>query len=294
MADLTDDLLDDEGPGPNLRRRELGRELRALREQVGKKVAEAAKYAGLTVTTINRIEGGKQVILPRNVRLLCQFYGVEAPLSDHLVRQAEESNERGWWAMYSDNMPDWFEKYVGLESDAAELWNYSATAVDGLLQTPEYAEAFFTVRPDGEERGIQRAVELRQARQERVNRANHPTRLHVIHDEAAMRRMVGGPDVMRDQLRYLVKAAERPNITIQVVPFSIGAYPGGNSSFSMIRFPEGFDDMDAVYLENQRGAVWLERPADIKHYTEVFARIRNVALSLEESVEFMDSLAMSL
>ncbi|MER7012390.1 Scr1 family TA system antitoxin-like transcriptional regulator [Saccharopolyspora sp. NPDC000359] len=294
MADLTDDLPDDEGPGPNLRRRELGRELRALREQVGKKVADAAKYAGLTVTTINRIEGGKQVILPRNVRLLCQFYGVEAPLSDTLVRQAEESNERGWWAMYSDNMPDWFEKYVGLESDAAELWNYSTTVVDGLLQIPEYAETYAAVRPDAEERSIQRAVELRQARQDRINRTHHPTHLHVIHDEAAMRRMVGGPEVMREQLRYLIKAADRPNITIQVVPFSIGAYPSGNSSFSMIRFPEGYDDMDAVYLENQRGAVWLERPADISHYSEVFARLKNVALTPEESVEFVDSLAMSL
>lgn len=284
----------EDGPGPNLRRRELGRELRQLREQAGKKVADTSKYAGLTVTTINRIEGGKQVILPRNVRLLCQFYGVEAPLSDNLVRQAEESNERGWWAMYSDTMPEWFEKFVGLESDADELWNYSATEVDGLLQTPEYAEAFLGLLPDREPAETKRAVDLRQARQERVNCAKSPTRLHVVHDEAAMRRMVGGAAVMRGQLRYLVEAAQRPNVTVQIVPFSVGAYPGGGSAFSMLRFPEGFDDMDAVYVENQRGAVWLERPTDIEHYVKVFSRLRDVALGPEKSVEFMDSLASSL
>ncbi|MGW5643119.1 Scr1 family TA system antitoxin-like transcriptional regulator [Saccharopolyspora sp. NPDC003752] len=294
MADLTDDLPDDEGPGPNLRRRELGRELRALREQVGKKVAEAAKYAGLTVTTINRIEGGKQVILPRNVRLLCQFYGVEAPMSDHLVRQAEESNERGWWAMYSDNMPDWFEKYVGLESDAAELWNYSTTVVDGLLQTPEYAQALFEVGIATDERTLQRSIELRKARQDRVNREKHPTQLHAVLDEAAVRRVVGGEKVLQAQLRYLAEAAKKPNMTIQVMPFGAGAHLGLQTPFSMLRFPEGFDDMDAVYVENLRGGVWLERPADIEHYTEVFMQMRNKALSLDESVDFLVSLASSL
>ncbi|QIZ34845.1 helix-turn-helix transcriptional regulator [Saccharopolyspora sp. ASAGF58] len=294
MADLTDALLDDEGPGPNLRRRELGRELRALREQAGKKVAEAAKYAGLTVTTINRIEGGKQVILPRNVRLLCQFYGVEAPMSDHLVHQAEESNERGWWAMYSDNMPDWFEKYVGLESDAAELWNYSPLVVDGLLQTADYAQAFFEAGATTDELTLQRSIELRKARQDRVNREKHPTQLRVVLDEAAVRRVVGGEEVLRDQLRYVAEAATKPNMTIQVMPFSIGAYLGSQTPFSMLRFPEGFDDMDAVYVENLRGGVWLERPADIKHYTEVFAQMRSKALSPDASVDFLVSLASSL
>ncbi|MBQ0926273.1 helix-turn-helix transcriptional regulator [Saccharopolyspora endophytica] len=285
----------EDGPGPNLRRRELGRELRQLREQAGKKVADTSKYAGLTVTTINRIEGGKQVILPRNVRLLCQFYGVEAPLSDNLVRQAEESNERGWWAMYSDTMPEWFEKFVGLESDADELWNYSPIVVDGLLQTPEYAQAMFGVRASAvDEQTLQRSIGLRKARQDRVNCEKNPTRLHVVLDEAALRRAVGGEEVLRNQLRYLVTMAAKPNMTIQVMPFAAGAHLGLQTPFSMLRFPEGFDDMDAVYVENLRGGVWLERPNDIKHYTEVFEQMRAEALTPAESVEFMDSLASSL
>lgn len=294
MAEQAGREQHEDGPGPNLRRRELGRELRKIREQTGKKTADAAKYAGLTQTTVNRLEGGKQVILPRNVRLLCQFYGVEAPYSDTLVRQAEESNERGWWAMYSDNMPNWFEKFVGLESDAEELWNYSPICVDGLLQTPEYAEAFIELRSDDDEGSLQRSVELRQARQERVNRAKHATRLHVVLDEAAVRRQVGGVNVMRGQLNYLIEVAERSNITIQLVPFEVGAYLGAQSPFSMLRFPEGFADMDAVYLENQRGAVWLERPTDIEHYTAVFEQMTRAALSPAKTVAFLDSLASSL
>lgn len=284
----------DDGPGPNLRRRELGRELRKLRTDADMTVAQVAKFAGLTEVTVRRIETGKQTILPRNVRVLCQAYEVEAPLVDHLMRQAEESNERGWWAMYSETMPDWFEKFVGLESDADELWNYSTTFVDGLLQTPSYAEAFFELQPNGAGQGVQRQVELRRARQERVNRAHHPTKLHVVLDEAALHREVGGVDVMRDQLRSLVTAAGRPNITIQVMPYSAGAYLGAQTPFSMLRFPEGYDDMDAVYLENQRGAVWMERPTDIKHYTQVFEQMRDKALSPAETAEFVDNLASSL
>lgn len=286
--------LHEERPGPNLRRRQLGHELRKLREQAGKRTADTAKYAGLTITTVNRIEGGKQVILPRNVRLLCQYYEVEAPQSDMLVRQAEESNERGWWAMYSENMPNWFEKFVGLESDAEELWNYSPLIIDGLLQTPEYAQALFEVSADSEDGSLQRAVELRQARQQRVHRATNPVRIRTILDEASLRRVVGGSTVLKEQLRHLAKVSEQSNIQVQVVPFAAGAHPSLQTPFSMLRFPEGFDDMDAVYIENHRGAVWLERPGDIQRYRQVFETLRSVALTTEESREMMDNLASSL
>ncbi len=99
---------------------------------------------------------------------------------------------------------------------------------------------------------------------------------------------------MRDQIRHLVALAERPNITIQVVPFDAGAYPGMPSPYHLLRLAEGFDDMDAVYLENQRGAVWMERPADIKYYIRLFERMIDVALAPDETAHFMDSLASSL
>lgn len=282
------------GPGPNLRRRELGRELRRLRTEAGWSVARAAKYAGFTEVTVRRIETGSQTILPRNVRVLCQAYEVDAVLVEHLMRRAEESNERGWWTAYSATMPDWFAKFVGLESDADELRNYSLVYVDGLLQTPEYAEAFLSLRPDDAGDTVGRAVELRQARQQRLLQDDNPPSLHVVLDEAALRRHVGGVEVMREQLRHLVAMAERPNITLQVVPFEAGAYAGAQNLFSMLRFPDGADEVDVVYVENQRGAVWMERPADIRYYTAVFEQMTKVAHTPARSVDFVASLAASL
>lgn len=291
------DLRPDDGLelGPTLRRRQLGRKLRAYREQAGRKVAEAAKYAGLRDATVSRIENGRHAIRPGNVRLLCQFYGVGAPVVDTLVRQAEDSNDRGWWTAFSDTLEDWFETYVDLESDTRELLTYSPTLVDGLLQTPDYALAVMQGGwPEITEADLGRSVEFRQARQERLFKSGSTKRLHVIFDEAVVRRVVGGLDTMRAQLNALVDASSRPNITIQVIPFEAGAHAGMKGGFSLLRFPEGFEDMDSVYLENQRGAVWQERPNDVDHYAGVFQRTSEQALSPEESVNLMDSLAKHL
>ncbi len=292
--DSVEGTMTAEGPGPNVRRRQLGRDLRRLRDNAGLTLNETARSTGLTSTTISRIEGGKQTILSRNVRLLCQCYEVGAPMVDTLVRLAEESNERGWWAAFSDSLPDWFESFVGLESDAAELWNYYPTLIDGLLQTPEYAMAVIEAgHPAPTESDTRRAVELRQARQARLDRDN-PMRLHVLLDEAALHRRVGGTAVMRDQLVRLGKAAQQDNITLQVIPFAAGAHPAAKGPFSILRFPEGYDDMDAVYTENECGALWLERPGDLKHYTAAFKAMRDHALSPEESRDLVDNLASSL
>ncbi|MDA3647226.1 helix-turn-helix domain-containing protein [Saccharopolyspora indica] len=292
LGPQTDDGLE---LGPTLRRRQLGRKLRSYREQAGRKVAEAAKYAGLRDATVSRIENGRHAIRPGNVRLLCQFYGVGAPTVDTLVRQAEESNDRGWWTAFSDTLEDWFETYVDLESDARELLTYSPTLVDGLLQTPEYALAVMQGGwPKTTKSELRRSVELRQARQERLHQRGSTKQLHVVFDEAVVRRLVGGPGVMRDQLKALIEAAEKPNITIQVIPFSAGAHAGMKGAFSILHFPEGYEDMNSVYLENQRGSVWQERPNDLDDYSNVFRMASEQALSPEESAKLMTSLVKHL
>ncbi|MDA3624983.1 helix-turn-helix transcriptional regulator [Saccharopolyspora sp. WRP15-2] len=281
--------------GPTLRRRQLGRKLRGYREQAGRKVAEAAKYAGLRDATVSRIENGRHAIRPGNVRLLCQFYGVGAPTVDTLMRQAEESNDRGWWTAFSDTLEDWFETYVDLESDARELLTYSPTLVDGLLQTPEYALAVMQGGwPEITKSDLHRSVELRQARQEKLHQRGSTKQLHVVFDEAVLRRVVGGPEVMREQLESLIESAAKPNITIQVIPFSAGAHAGMKGAFSVLRFPEGFEDMNSVYLENQRGSVWQERPNDVDHYSNVFEKVSEQALSTSETTELMTSLVKHL
>lgn len=240
--------------------------------------------------TISKIENGRQAILPRNVKLILQACGVGAPTMDTLIRLAEESDDVGWWAAFSDTIPDWFATYVDLESDADQIWKYTSELVDGLLQTPEYAEAVTRAAyPNLTDDEVRRSVELRLARQARLGREN-PAELHVVTSEAALRWAVGGEDVMRGQLRHLAAVARRPNIHIQVLPFSVGAHPGMKSPFVLLRFPEGFDDMDCVYLENENGELWQERPGDIARYTDVFNRLRSMALSPEETITFVDRL----
>lgn len=276
--------------GQTLRRRKLGKELRRAREAAGMSQKDVTKEARLQPGTISKIENGRQAILPRNVKLILQACGVGAPTMDTLIRLAEESDDVGWWMAFSDTIPDWFATYVDLESDADQIRTYTSELVDGLLQTPEYAEAVARAGYlDISDEELLRSVELRTARQALLDREN-PTELHVVMSEAVLKWSVGGEDTMRNQFRHLAAMARRPNIHVQLLPFSVGAHPGMKCPFTLLRFPEGFDDMDCVYLENANGELWQERPGDIARYTEVFNRLRGMALSRKDSIRLLDSL----
>ncbi len=276
--------------GQTLRRRKLGKELRRAREAAGLSQKDVTKEARLQPGTISKIENGRQAILPRNVKLILQACGVGAPTMDTLIRLAEESDDVGWWMSFSDTIPDWFATYVDLESDADQIWKYTSELVDGLLQTPDYTEAVARAAfPNITDDELRRSVELRAARQAQLSRQD-PADLHVVMSEAALKWNVGGRDTMRGQVRHLAAMARRPNIHLQALPFSVGAHPGMKSPFVLLRFPEGFDDMDCVYLENENGELWQERPGDIARYTDVFSRLRSMALSLKETLSFLDSL----
>lgn len=278
--------------GQTLRRRKLGKELRRARETAGLSQKDVTKEARLQPGTISKIENGRQAILPRNVKLILQACGVGAPTMDTLIRLAEESDDVGWWIAFSDTIPDWFATYVDLESDADQIWTYTSELIDGLLQTPEYAEAVARAAfPNITDEELRRSVELRTARQAQLDRDN-PAELHVVLSEAVLKWPVGGEDTMHNQLRHLAEMARRPKIHIQVLPFSVGAHPGMKCPFTLLRFPEGFDDMDCVYLENENGELWQERPSDIARYTEVFNRLRSIALSPEATVSLVDSLVV--
>jgi hypothetical protein len=251
----------------------------------------AAVDARLQPGTISKIENGRQAILPRNVKLILQACGVGAPTMDTLIRLAEESDDVGWWMAFSDTIPDWFATYVDLESDADQIWIYTSELIDGLLQTPEYTEAVTRAAyPDITDEELRRSVELRTARQTQLDGEN-PAELHVVMSEAVLRWAVGGEHTMTNQLRHLVAMARRPNIHLQVLPFAVGAHPGMKCPFTLLQFPEGFDDMDCVYLENENGELWQERPGDIARYTDVFNQLRSMALSPKETITFLDSLA---
>jgi transcriptional regulator with XRE-family HTH domain len=268
--------------------------LRELRLAAGLTTMEsAAERSGLSRATISRIENAKQTILPRTVRLLCQTYGVGAPLLDHLVRLAEESEDRGWLLAYSDTTPNWFERYLGEEAEASEIENYQAEFVPGLLQTADYCRALSAVdSPDATDEGVARRVELRLARQQLLGR-DKPPRLHVVLNEAVLRREVGGPRVMRDQLRHLADMARRPEVIVQVLPFGAGAHPAMTGSFSMLRFPSGGGD-PTIFVEVDSGALYPDRPVDVERYTWKFARLRDLALAPDDSIALVSRVEAEL
>lgn len=280
-------------PGPAVRRRQLGRQLKELRTQAGLTMDEAAQRSGLSRASISRIESAKQTILPRNVRLLCQVYGIGAPLIDHLVRLAEESEERGWHLANSDTVPNWFERFVKEEQEATEVWNYEAEFIPGLLQTAAYCEAISAVSvPNVTEEELRDAVSFRKARQARLEGKN-PLRLIAVINEAAIRRVVGSRDLMREQLWHLVELAARPNIVLQVLPFAAGAHPGMTNSFAMLHFPDDAG-VTTVFVEVSGGGIYPDRPADIERYTWIFQRLRQLSLSPRETADLLSSVAAEL
>lgn len=203
---------------------------------------------------------------------------------------ADDENYEDWLVEFRGDMPEWFALYPALEQDADQIWTYSSELVEGLFQTPAYAEAVGRAAfPDITEDQLHRSVELRTARQALLD-LDEPARLHLILNEAVIQRPVGGEAAMSNQIRHLAELANRSHISVQVLPFSAGAHPGMKAGFTLLRFPEGFDDMDCVYLENENGGVWQERPGDIARYSDVFSRLSAVALSPVDTIALLTSL----
>jgi transcriptional regulator with XRE-family HTH domain len=275
--------------GPYVRRKLLGRQLRQFREQAGVSQEGAAKFTGLKGPSISRIENGKQAILPRTVRLLCQCYDIGAPTVDMLMRQAEESADRAWYTMYSDTVPHWVESFLGLEAEATEVWCYEAQLVPGLLQTPEYVRAIAAAAQlDSTDAEIERSVELRLARQRRLASTN-PPQLKAVLDETVIRRPVGGPAAMAAQLRHLQEMSEHDNITIQVLAFGAGEHVAMTGAFTMLRFPDELA-MNAVFLEHDHGATSAERPTDLDRYGRMFERLSSTALTTDRTQDLLATL----
>lgn len=280
-------------PGPSVRRRQLGAMLRQLRIDAGKTRKDAATWLEIGEPTVSKIELGKQAIKGPSVRLLCQLYDADAGTVDTLLRLAREANQRGWWSQYRETVPDWFRQFVGLEGDASVMWEYQSEYVPGLLQTPAYVDAITrALEPSYSDEQIARRVELRKKRQMQID-GGQPPQMHIYLNEAVIRRVVGGAEVMREQLGVLAESAKRDHISIRIVPFSAGAHPAMSGSFVMMQFPD--EDAPAfAYVENRRGAVYQEDPGDIESYTVLLDQLASVALSEDDSRAMLADAAASL
>jgi hypothetical protein len=255
--------------GPTVRRMLVGAQLRRLRTDLGLSRAEAAEAIRASEWKIHRLENGQVRFKRRDLVDLLGRYEVTDPDEvEELLAMAADANNPGWWQHYGDLLPSWFRAYVDLEAAAGLIRTYEGQLIPGLLQTDDYMRALVRgahLEDSGEEVG--RRVRLRMARQMLLTR-EQPPRLWAVVDEAALRRPVGGPEVMRGQLERLLEASKLPNVTLQILPFDAGAHPAMGSSFSILRFPDQ-ELPDVVYLEHLTNAVYLDKRPEVERYLDV-------------------------
>ncbi|RDD89762.1 XRE family transcriptional regulator [Streptomyces parvulus] len=274
---------------PTVRRRRLGQELRRLRELKGMTAEEVAERLLVSQSKISRLENGRRSISQRDVRDLCGVYEVEDQrIVDSLMQMAKDSRQQGWWHAFGD-IP--YSVYIGLETDAESLRTYEPQIITGLLQTRAYAEALIQgALPETSVADIEKRVQVRIRRQERISADNNPLRLWVVLDEASLRRVVGGKQVMREQLEHVAEMSQLPHITVQVLPFDVGAHPGINGQYSILEFADAADS-SVVYIEGVTSDLYLEKALDVQKYTVMYEHLRAQALNVEQSRQLIEDVA---
>jgi transcriptional regulator with XRE-family HTH domain len=283
--------MDDPSVGGAILRMLLGAQLRRLREAAGVTPEQAGYEIRASRSKISRMETGQVGLKARDITDLLALYGVtDEQVQSRFLHLAHQSSRPDWWAKYGDILPGWFESYLGLESVSSTIRTFEIQFVHGLFQTEDYARAVTRLghqtAPAAE---IERRVGLRVKRQDLLARAD-PPRMWSIMDEAVVRRPVGGPAVMRAQLRRLIEAAGLPQVTVQVVPFARGGHAGASGSFTVLRFEEQ-DLPDVVYIEQLTGAVYLEQRSDVEHYLEVMDQLSGEALTPAATTRFIEQVA---
>ena len=256
------------GGGPTVQRMLVGARLRRLRTEQGLTREEAAQAIRASEWKIHRLENGQVGFKDRDIIDLLALYQLTDPaeVADFLTL-AREANTPGWWQHYGDVLPSWFRTYVDLEQAATLIRTYEGQFVPGLLQTDDYMRAVVRgahLEESSDEVG--RRVRLRMARQILLTREG-PPRLWAVVDEAALRRPVGGKEVMRGQLERLIEATKLPNVTLQILPFAVGAHAAMGSAFSILRFADR-ELPDIVYLEHLTNAVYLDRRNEVERYLD--------------------------
>lgn len=256
---------------PAVRRIQLGRELRKLRDRARLSALDAARELDCDVSKISKLESGKQAVVHAELQALARLYGATAVETDRLTALGREARRRS-----ARDVPDWGRRYLGLEGDATEIRTYEAELVPGLLQTEGYARAVALVyEPTPDVRTVERHVEVRRERQA-ILLAEPPPRLWVVVSEAVIRRVVGGERVMREQLDHLLELSALPAVSLQIMPFGAGAHPAMGGSFVILTLTD--PDVQLVYLEDPRGADYVEHPRQVADYLTLFDRLCPLAM----------------
>lgn len=274
---------------PTLRRRRLSAELRQLRNQAGMTLEQVAERLEFSTAKLRFIESA-QWVRPNigDVRNLLDVYGVtDERRREELLRLAREGRQRGWWQPYSKMLSETYTTYIGLEAEAAKLLTYQPLIVPGLFQTEAYARALIQATPDEiSDQVIEDRVAVRMERQQ-ILTGSDPLSVWAVIDEAVLRRPIGGPEVMHAQLERLLELARLPNVTLQLIPFDVGAHPGaGRGPFTILQFPQEAD-RDAVYLDNFAGELYVEEAGEVNLFHDGFRHLVGVALSPKATMAFV-------
>jgi transcriptional regulator with XRE-family HTH domain len=251
-------------------------ELRRLRETAGYDRAAAAERIGKATTVIAHMETARNLPAPADLELLLDLYG--APDRVALFREMVKRAKRGkdWWIDFT-SVPEHLELFLGLETSAARISSVQLALVPGLFQTRDYARAIYRAAGPSplDDDAIEARVEWRMARQEILSRSKNAPQILSILDESALRRMVGGPAVMREQVRRLAQLSEQPNIEIRTLPFGAGAHTAMNGPFIIFEYPHEFTgNPGTVYVENHRQGLYYESPEDLRDFHSAFERLQ--------------------
>ena len=281
-----------DGPSPVVQRRRLRGELRRLRQETGETQEQVAAAMDWSLSKLIRIENGSVGISRNDLKVLLGHYGIDDDNRvDELVALAKAANERSWWSGYRDIASQRYLQFIQYESAATITRCFEPLLIPGLLQTEGYAREVIRElgRPVPKDR-LDTLVALRMKRQEVLKRSGPPPWFFFILDEGAVRRLVGGQNVMRGQIRHLIELASRNNVTIEVMPLSAGINRGTQGPFVVFEFPEAADD-DVLYLESGSRGDLINRddPEEILTYREIFEELRRLSLG-EGSVDFLEQL----
>lgn len=269
---------------PTVIKRWIAFELKRLREDAGRSRPEAAARIGKALTQIGHLETMRNLPSPSDLEILVTWYGHPERVDFFLDLLRRAKKGRDWWIGFADVTPEWFSLYLGLESSAVRIEAYDVAYIRGLFQTRAYAEAVIHGSdPAASEAEVRRRADLRLARQQRLT-MDEPIRVWSILDEVALRRVVGGAAVMREQLKYLLELSNRSNIDIQVLPYGAGAHPGLEGTFTILSFPaELISDSGVVYVETRIRGLYYEEGSEILNYRDALSRLQVQALDQRRS-----------
>lgn len=271
--------------GPTTRRRQLGADLRRLRENKGLTLEEAGARVGISKATLSRYETKEGSVKWPAVDALCREYGAPDEERLALIELAKGAKIQGWWRSLADPIPESMNLMLTLEDEVVREDHYACMYIPGLLQTRAYAEAVHRASEMRcSEREVQHMVDIRMKRQELLQR-DEPPHLWCVIDEAAIRRAVGGHDVMNEQLRHLLTVSELPHVTVQVLPFSAGAHAAAVGSFAVLGGPT--PELDVVYVDIIGGGLFMEKPRELERYRLAFQYLSAQALDLESSARLI-------